>query len=370
MKKPFVKALAATMIVAALFSCGNVADNPSQIQPDAAETPLNVVENGIRIRALANGVDDQNREYVDVGYTLDPADTTHVHFEISVTFKESGATGNPSSFVSAVINESAKTVRITKLADFSNVVVVTITDAVDSTKSASIEVHLKQKFLGWPNALPADFNNYSARFQDSSNKYVQSQSSNKTWYGLQYEGMSPHDYVGNGFSATYTDAMTSSEKAVTVASATVSTAKYYALSNATETFHQVGSGGGYYSISSSGGNFVGDGSSDTQTISYVPEYGSLNPKFVLRPNSTVANLMAAIRIDTASWTNSQKTALAAAEAIKLTVAGTLTLKIGTVESAAYPFTLDFYAMNDDYYSVISDYVPLSAIQAETETVTF
>lgn len=370
MKKPFVKALVATMIAAALFSCGNIADNPSQIQHDAAETPLNVVENGIRIRALANGVDDQNREYVDVGYMLNPADTTHVHFEISVTFKESGATGNPSSFVSAVINESTKTVRITKLADFSNVVVVTITDAIDSTKSASIEVHLKQKFLGWPGSLPADFNNNSARFQDSSNKYVETQSSRQWWHGLQFDAMSPHSYKGNGFSTTYTDAMTSAQKAVTVASVNVFHAKYYALSNATSRFNQVAAQGGYYSISSSGSNFIGPGCNDTQTINDVPEYGSLNPNFVLNPNSVEANLRAAIRIDTASWPNSQKAEIAAAEAIKLTVEGTLTLRIGTAESSDYPFTVDFYAMNSDYYDVISDYVPLSAIQPETGTVTF
>lgn len=366
-RKLFIMACSA-LIAAGLCSCGETTVPPID---DAANPGIVVHEAGIKVRKLSEGTDTDGKPYIVVGYTLTPSDTTHVHFFLTVAFQNENAAGTATDYVTATIDESAKTVKIKKVQDFDEVVVVTITDLADTTKKASVEVHLKQKFLGWPNALPADFNNHSARFQDSSHKYVQSQSSNKWWYGLQYEDMSPHDYVGNGFSTTYTDAMTSEEKAVTVASATISTAKYYALSNATETFHQVGSSGdGYYSISSSGGSFVGDGSSDTQNIGYVPEYGSLNPKFVLKPNSNQANLTAAVRIDTASWTNSQKAALAAAEAIKLTVTGTLTLKIGTAESAAYPFTLDFYAMNSDYYNLISDYVPLTSIQAESSGVTF
>lgn len=356
------------LLAAGLCSCGETTVPPNQ---DASETGLVVHEAGIKIKKMSTGTDTDGNPYVVVGYSVTPADTTHVHFLVDVDFQDSDATGTATDYVVATIDESAKTVTIKKIQDFDQVVLVTITDMVDTTKTASVEVHLKQKFLGWPAQLPASQNPNGNGFEDVSEKRVQSQSSQKIWCGLNHADFSPHGYAGNGFSETYTDEMTSGEKAVSVSAVNVLTAKYYAVSGLSQTFHQVGSGGaGYYASTYTLGSEIGDGTTNTQTFSYVPKYGSKSPRFVLSPGSEEADLVAAIRIDTASWTDQQKLAMAVAEGIALKVVGTLNLKIGDATSADYPFVVTFVAANSDYYSSIADYVPLTDVQAETSTVTF
>ncbi len=367
MKKSKLLIMACSLLLTAgLCSCGETTVPPTQ---DASETGLIVHEAGIKIKKLSTGTDTDGKPYIVVGYSVTPADTTHVHFLVDVDFQDANAVGTATDYVTATIDESAKTIKIKKVQDFNQIVLVTITDMVDTTKTASVEVHLKQKFLGWPAQLPGTHNPNNNGFEDVSEKWVYSQSSQTKWYGLNYEHFSPHSYTGNGFSATYTDAMTTGEKAVSVSAVNVLSAKYYAVSSLSQTFHQTGNAG-YYTSTYTLGSEIGDGTTNTQTISYVPEYGAKSPNFILRSSSDEAKLVSAVRIDTASWTNEQKVAMAAAEGIALKVIGTLNLKIGDTTSTGYPFMVTFVAANSDYYNYIADYVPLTNVMVESPTVTF
>lgn len=360
-RKLFIMACS-TLIAAGLCSCGETTVPPID---DAANPGIVVHEAGIKVRKLSEGTDTDGKPYIVVGYTLTPSDTTHVHFFLTVAFQDQNAVGTATDYVTATIDESAKTVKIKKVQDFDEVVVVTITDLADTTKKASVEVHLKQKFLGWP----ATNQQNPVTFEDVSEKHVPAQSSNPFWYGLKSGEFSPTSYTGNGFSTTFTDAMSAAEKEVSITDVTVTEAKYYKATGLTQTTSSVGGGGQTVTSTFTRGPLIGSGTTNTQTISYVPYYGSASSNFVGASTGNAA-VRQAIDIDTATWTNEQKVSLAIAEGIELVVSGGVKLTVGTTESQSIPFQLSFVLANADYYDFIADYVPLTSIQAESSDVTF
>ena len=338
MKKKRLTALALAILAsAALGSCANQAQ---QQEDPRVESGLILSERGIHIKKLSTGTDSNGKEYVVLGYTTDPVNTTHTRFDVGVSFKESGATGSPTDYVSATIDTANKTVRITKLADFSDVIVVTITDAWDNTKSASVEVHLKQKFLGWPSTHTLD--------AVTGGQSAVPQSANVYWKALKWStqsGQSP--YQGNGFSQTYTDALTAQEKIPAYSDVTVASATYYV-----------------------NGTAIGVGSSSSGTGSYgIPYYGSANPGFINKVSVTNGDVYSAASLDFADWTNSQKEAAALADSMTLTVTGTCKLTIEGQTSGAYAFSVSLDIPNQ-YYQNLVDAYPLSSVSMESPTVTF
>lgn len=351
MKKTKLIALAlSAMAASVLAACGTAQQD---IVPEINEIGEGLVahQDGIQIRRLSNGTDTDGKPYFIVGYSLTPANTTHTDFTVGVTFQDQNASGSPTDYVTATIDLNAKTVKIKKIADFDEVILVTITDDLDSTKTATVEVHLKEKFTGW-NDSHTHWDNTIFKFRESA------QTSNYKW-----DGAKKFANQMLSFSSTFTDAMTASEKTIEDVSYTVSSAKWYAASVAN---YAENNSTHKYSGTLTRGTFIADGSAQTAQGEYgITKYGSANPAF---SNVLTANPVQALAVDVDSWTGAQRDAAYNSDYLALVVSISAKWSLDDVESPIYSGDLTFVLEKASYENFVA--IPLQSVSIETPTVTF
>lgn len=362
-KTKILAASLAAFAILGLAGCQSPGQGQKAIEETAVSCPT-IVENGIRIRMLSTGTDVDGKEYITVGYALTPSNTTHTRIDASVAFKDSGVSGTASDYVTATVDTSAQTVKIKKIADFSNVITVTLEDHLDASVNATIDVHLKQRFLGWGNSEP-QVQSRLMRYKTTSGI-----SSSIFWYGLQR----PSSAVA-GFSSIYTDAMTSSEKAVTVSDVFLRSVDAVEYWEATATnFVDGASGSGVFphdsvdSIDSY--NFIANGT-DRKTYVHgtkgeVDYYATGNPEFWNKDKISEDDFTHALILDASDWTVDQKNKAIGADLVVITAHGGMTLTCDGEETDA-TFSLEMVIPNS-YFAGLA--VAASAISPESSTITF
>lgn len=357
-KTKIIAASLAAFAILGLAGCQSSGQGQKAIEETAVSCPT-IVENGIRIRMLSTGTDVDGKEYITVGYTLTPSNTTHTRIDASVAFKDSGVSGTASDYVTATVDTSAQTVKIKKVADFSNVITVTLEDHLDTSVNAAIDVHLKQRFLGWGDSDP-HVEGTLLRFKVNSVP---------RWPGLQR-----FSSAAAGFSSIYTDEMTSSEKAVTVSDVFLRNVDAVEYWEATATnFVDGASGSGAIGRDTVGSidsrNFIANGTDRKVNGTHPGEvlyYATGNPEFWNKETISEEDFTHALVLDAQDWTVDQKNAAIGADLLVITAHGGMTLTCDGEETDA-TFSLEMVIPNS-YFAGLA--VAASAISPESSAITF
>lgn len=173
-----------------------------------------LAENGIKIKKAGTGTDSQGREYATFSYTLTPNNTTHDNIGIACDWNKSqpGYTpdwGDASDYIALSINTSSRNFTVTKKADFSHVIDVTLYEAdnYDVNKNATIELHLNRKWYGWASGTRVGESNTGTATVRTNHKWAPAPPSYQG--GFYADNISSAEIlsssINNGFSSTYTD---------------------------------------------------------------------------------------------------------------------------------------------------------------------
>lgn len=117
--------------------------------PNAVEGVKVVSSNGIAVKNVSTGTDEDSHSFVTINYALTPTNTTDTSLIATIGWVSSAVTDNAALFLKAEINALAKTLKVTCLQAFSNQMKVVISSTIDSSKTATITFDVAQKFLGF-----------------------------------------------------------------------------------------------------------------------------------------------------------------------------------------------------------------------------
>lgn len=117
--------------------------------PNAVEGVKVVSSNGIAVKNVSTGTDEDSHSFVTINYGLTPTNTTDTSLIATIGWVSSAVTDNAALFLKAEIDTLVKTIKVTCLQAFANQMKVVVASTIDPTKTATITFDVAQKFLGF-----------------------------------------------------------------------------------------------------------------------------------------------------------------------------------------------------------------------------
>lgn len=122
------------------------------------EILTDVISNGVTVKKLSSGTNDNGQSYVTYSYTVTPDYATNKNiFVKTLAFTDLSVDDNPSAYVNVSINNSASTFTVTQLAAFSNQLTLTLASEADITVTCDVTIDCKQKWLGFTTVNEFEF---------------------------------------------------------------------------------------------------------------------------------------------------------------------------------------------------------------------
>lgn len=300
----------------------------------------------LHIKEVSRGTNSSNQDYVTLSYTITPLETTYRNFTISAAWKTS-VSSSVDDYVDYSINTAAQTFTVTKLQDFSTIIVVTLQNSNFQDVTASVEFHNSQRFLGWNEGTTQKVDHAPFNAGD----------------GWEYNGLqSWSNYAGlsKGYSTAYTDSIT--KENATIQSYDIVTTRYY-------TADVVGwgySNARYYFTSASKVNLIASGRGELGQGTRGT--ASTADDWINQESVYLDDLIPKIIIDRNAWTDSQRNTAGEANYVILEVTLETQLECCDVVSPEYTVEWDFILPKTLTEGLFS--VDAQSVSTETTSYTF
>lgn len=341
--KSKIKLLPILIMALLMGSCGNAVDK--------CEDNVAIENSLLHIKELTKGTNSSGYDYVTLSYSLTPVETTYRKFTISAAWKTSGESASVDTFIQYSIDSAAQTFTITKLQDFKTVITVTLTNTVFTSVKGSIDIHNKQRFLGWNDP-------------QGGAEYVSETINKAPYYDDEYlwDALGSWDNyasLSKGYSSIYTDSI--NQVGATINSVEVTASHYYVA----EVDGWGYSHGRYYYEAARKTTLIGSGSSNASQ----GFYGSLaNDSWYYDEYITETDLGKMITMDTQSWNSSQLTTASNAEYIIFEVSIVATFSI--YQNVSPEFHIDYCLIIPQSIGSSHFGIAPQALAVEQETYSF
>lgn len=195
--------VAAGLLISAMSSCS--------LRPDATKiddgfsSEMVIQDFGIQVKRLSTGTNSNGKDYVTMSYEIAPAYTAQKSISISCRWKSAANQAELQSidnYLGVSIDNYDQTFTVTKLQDLPALAIVKLQSTFDESIYAEVEVHQRQKFLGFSNTTTLQ----KAQVDSS----MVTQATHSAFTNPYYRGWLQSEFIStfsNGFTSTYTDAI-------------------------------------------------------------------------------------------------------------------------------------------------------------------
>lgn len=310
--------------------------------PNQVEGVKVVSANGIAVRNVATGTDEENHSFVTINYSLTPVNTTDASLTATVGWVNTSITDNASLFLAATLDTQVKTLKVTCLQAFSNQMKVVLSSQLDPTKTATITFDVAQKFLGFNGQKELFVSHYFNSI--AINRYFSNQVSNDKLISN----------LTNGFTATFTTGI----------STTATVSNYHYSSSATLMYSDEWDD----NPATAESVFVSDDNLPL-TVQLPQTTALFDDTFDIYPSQKVAkaDFISALNTDAAAhWTNDQISFIKnSTNYIALRTSAHFDI---TVAGVTNNIQVNYLAIIDTYELTLN--IPLQSIQPEVSNFTF